>query len=333
MISNLEEVNRLLQYFDQYALDSTHQDDLLKQLSKSPVVTQSSLDHKATVDFCVSAGFMERSGGKLFLTSSGRDLMALAKTNKPYYLIDFNQKECDYINRRVFLDPNFDSPIREVLREYFERDDFRKSWRYNYREGEPLPRDFMGYVNLLKQSGLLLEHSGLYEIDPRYSPQVSVLVSERPLVSQEELEGIKERQMKTGQAAEKIVVNQERKELRQIGCEEEARLVTRISTWDTAAGYDIKSFAGPSKTKRHNKFIEVKGSTGEVLRFVWSANEIEKARILGDRYWLYFVGEIDGGRSTKLRKFQDPFRVILNSSKFDKKNTGFVITETRRGRS
>ncbi|QQG48406.1 MAG: DUF3883 domain-containing protein [archaeon] len=260
-------------------------------------------------------------------------MTALAKTNKPSYLIDFNQRECQYINCKVFLGSSFDSPIRPVLREYFERDDLSKSWRYNYRGEEPLPQDFMEYVNLLKQSGLLLEHSGLYEINPQYSPQVSVLVSERPLLSQEELENIRDGQMKTGQDAERIVTNHEREELRRLGCVEEARLVIRVSTWDTAAGYDIKSFAGPSKTKRHDKFIEVKGSTRESLRFIWSANEIEKARVLKHHYWLYFVGGVAGKKSTSLRKFQDPVRNILNSSKFDKKSTGFVVREARRGRS
>ena len=118
----------------------------------------------------------------------------------------------------------------------------------------------------------------------------------------------------------------EREELRRIDCLEEAELVTRVSDWDVAAGYDIKSFSGHSKTKRHDKFIEVKGSAGAQVRFFWSRNEIEKAKSLRKNYWLYFLPEVHGSRNANPLKIQDPIRRVLNSERFNKDCVGFEVT-------
>lgn len=330
MIKSLDEINRLLFIFDQYDLDVVSEDALLKYMSGSPIVSQSALDHRATIKFCLLVGILKEKQGGLGLTTIGKRFARLALEKNPSHLMDFNKRQCDSMNSDILLNPQFNSPIHETLRDYFERDDYSKSWKYDYSENPPLPSEFMGYVDLLKQCGLLLEHDGLYEVDPRYSPAVSVLLAEKPSLSQEELDKILERQKRTGSVAEELIVNYEREILKDQECFEEAELVTKVSDWDTAAGYDVKSFSGPSRTKRHDKFIEVKGSTDRRVRFIWSANEIEQARRLGKNYWLYFLGGI--GKEERLHplKFQDPCRSILRSDKFNKRCVGYEITAVPR---
>jgi len=64
-------------------------------------------------------------------------------------------------------------------------------------------------------------------------------------------------------------------------------LVTRISTINASAGYDILSFSSINAT-RHDRFLEVK-SFDKKPHFYWSDNEISKAKDLGNSYHLALV--------------------------------------------
>jgi Domain of unknown function (DUF3883) len=64
-------------------------------------------------------------------------------------------------------------------------------------------------------------------------------------------------------------------------------LVRSISDDDAAAGFDILSFDS-TRHLVHDRFIEAK-SYAEEHSFYWSCGEIESARVLGMRYWLYLV--------------------------------------------
>jgi Domain of unknown function (DUF3883) len=106
----------------------------------------------------------------------------------------------------------------------------------------------------------------------------------RKVLSPEQLERLQEAQARQGAEAEEYVLQFERSRL-----EGHAQLsfVRRISTTNTAAGYDIESFEG-LKSFLPDKFIEVKSYRGTV-HFFWSVGELEAARELGDRYYIYVV--------------------------------------------
>ena len=63
--------------------------------------------------------------------------------------------------------------------------------------------------------------------------------------------------------------------------------VRSISDENAAAGFDILSFDG-LRALSHDRFIEVKGYADE-FSFFWSREEMEAARRLRMRYWLYLV--------------------------------------------
>ena len=63
--------------------------------------------------------------------------------------------------------------------------------------------------------------------------------------------------------------------------------VRSISEENAAAGFDILSFNG-LRALSHDRFIEVKGYSEE-FSFFWSLEEMEAARRLRMRYWLYLV--------------------------------------------
>lgn len=314
--------------FDQYRLDSTDEKELVKNLRRTPVIERTSVDHYDTLDFCKRAGVLTENRGKIRLTQFGRKLKKLATFENPTYSYELTNEECRQLNSGVFLNRNFDSPVARILADSFVSDDLRKNWFYDYTENPPLEVEFLNYARIMKQSKLLFEHDGMFETNPNYSPLVSKLVSSKDSkLALAELQSTLIEEEKTGKAAEQIVLQYEKDELRRKNCSDEADLVVSVSSWDVAAGFDIKSFDGPSRTKIHDKFIEVKGSKNEDLRFFWSSNEIETAQKLQDKYWLYFVPQVGQKYvNSSPVKFQNPIRSILGSSKYKKEIMGYKIS-------
>jgi hypothetical protein len=65
--------------------------------------------------------------------------------------------------------------------------------------------------------------------------------------------------------------------------------IKRISPFDVAAGFDIVSYNNNDSIVI-DRFIEVKTYVGSV-HFNWSKNEIEKAKLMGNQYYLYLVDD------------------------------------------
>jgi hypothetical protein len=67
--------------------------------------------------------------------------------------------------------------------------------------------------------------------------------------------------------------------------------IEHTSLRNVMAGYDIRSFEGTldSKNERVERLIEVKAVSINDYNFYWSRNEIEVARKLGEKYYLYLL--------------------------------------------
>ena len=61
-----------------------------------------------------------------------------------------------------------------------------------------------------------------------------------------------------------------------------------------------------------------------------SSNEIEKAASLREKYWLYFLPNISGGKSSEPLMIRDPYKNVLRSRKYSIKGVKFEITERSR---
>jgi hypothetical protein len=104
------------------------------------------------------------------------------------------------------------------------------------------------------------------------------------VLSPDQLERLQQAQSKQGADAEEFVLALEKKRLQGHA---QLQLVRRISLTNTAAGYDIESFEG-LRSFLPDRFIEVK-SHQEVERFFLSSGEMEAAKELGERYYLYVI--------------------------------------------
>lgn len=134
-----------------------------------------------------------------------------------------------------------------------------------------------------------------------------------------------------GVFAEKIVVREEIKKLKESGLNEEAKKVRRISEENAKAGYDIESFGKEGEDRGKPIFIEVKGSGGFKEDFFWTENEVKVAEENGDSYWLYFVSGID----LKKKWFSEVIKhknaiSIMEDPNFETKPVKYHITKKSR---
>ncbi len=106
----------------------------------------------------------------------------------------------------------------------------------------------------------------------------------RRKMSLETLKNRLKQEEEQGTLAEEFVVRYEKMRLKGTGVE---RFVKRISEIDVAAGYDIVSYSN-GIVNAYDRFIEVKSFNG-TPHFYWSKNEMERAGVLGLKYFLYIV--------------------------------------------
>lgn len=101
--------------------------------------------------------------------------------------------------------------------------------------------------------------------------------------------------------------------------------IKRISETYTNAGYDIKSF-NDLDSFIHDRFIEVKSYKGKIT-FYWSKIEVEKAKLLKDKYYLYLVDRSLMPNSDYIPKiFQDPYKKIFENDIWKKETENWKIT-------
>jgi len=99
-------------------------------------------------------------------------------------------------------------------------------------------------------------------------------------ITLEQLMRTLEDQAKKGEEAELFVMEYETKRLG-------GKNPKSISTIDVAAGFDIMSYESINSTD-FDRFIEVK-AIGKNISFYWTANEVAKAKLIGNSYYIYLV--------------------------------------------
>ena len=98
------------------------------------------------------------------------------------------------------------------------------------------------------------------------------------------------------------------------------KFVKKISDLNVSAGYDVLSFDAESPDLKYNRFIEAKGSSNNLIRFEWSNNEMKIAKILGQNYWIYFLGGVDLEKKSSTEQpilYQDPIKTIIGNPDFE----------------
>ena len=119
-----------------------------------------------------------------------------------------------------------------------------------------------------------------------------------------------------GLMAEVLIYKLERKKFKnKSGIQKKIR---HISLENVMAGYDIKSYEWLKNKKLTPKYIEVKAVSPNDWKFYWSKNEINKARHLGNSYYLYLVPVKKSPDIAGLFMIRNPYReVFLNKKQWE----------------
>lgn len=118
-----------------------------------------------------------------------------------------------------------------------------------------------------------------------------------------------------GLIAEEVIIEYEVKRLAALSVLPSE--IEHTSKVNVLAGYDIKSFEDylDSKSKLIERFIEVKAVSVDDYKFYWSKNEMEIAKVFGEKYYLYIlpVGLSNTFELDKMIIKRNPFKNIYSN--------------------
>jgi hypothetical protein len=229
------------------------------------------------LEIALSLGFLRQSANLFTLTSSGRIFIEQAAPN----IADLSSMQGRLL-LGVLLDNNeIRLSLASLLREFRQNENncFEAnpsvSWESSKQE----------IAKILQQIGALRYREGVLLISPEFEEILSTNLIESAKLTEDALWKRLETQRLRAREVEQFVLAEERKRLVHLSRPDLAELVSRVSAEDVSAGYDIHSYEADGSTR----YIEVKSSTGNQIRFIWSVGERRLARELGARYWIYFV--------------------------------------------
>lgn len=302
--NNVGDVNGIIYFLKLVLSDSRTQKSSAQKLCA--LRNNIRLNFPAAVLLFKYLGVIEEKSGYLYPTQIGERLNESANIEKELCMLCFNKVITDNL-----LDIN---AVHYIL----NNDEYAIE-KYGFSVSAALFR------NILLQYHALKESSGDLIISAEYE-DVFTEVQRKYKVgrSLEKLKKQLEKQEEQGERAEQFVLEYEANRL--VG---HPRLdkIKQISVIDVTAGYDILSFEDVTSEK-HNRFIEVKSYVGNP-HFYWSQNEIEKAKLYEDKYFIYLIDatKVDNPEYEP-RIIQNPVANVLESDAWILDPTSYKVYST-----
>ena len=324
MISDLREINRLLIVIDELQVNNQGKVlDVIEQC-ENIVLGGKRVNHKNTINFCVSSGILLQNNEFLKYSPLG---VKFFKAN-PEKVWDLNNLQKTLLIENCFLDGFYYEKTISILKQFL-KDNKRKTFVFS-KQNLPFLHGDPSHIQLLKQIELILEDETKLFVNPEFSKLLSFQLSSKKM-SYEELEQKLKINKEVGDIAEQIVLEYEKNRLKNDeSANIESKLVQIISATDVTAGYDIESFDGQTNDLKFNRHIEVKGSTNYDISFYWSSGEIKKSSELKESYWIYFVSGINRQTQSfngEIIKIPNPSHEVLETEKYSSNCTKFHITK------
>lgn len=280
-------------------------------------------DHDVSVEFALQLGFLLPAGKwKIRLSSEGNNFLNF----NPEELFDLTTKQKNFLLRRYFFDGEFQKSAKSFFK-CFELSEKNVTFSWSPTDGRPLG-DNEWLLDCMTQLGVIYRLQNLLLVKKEYASTISEFIAEPKGWTEDQLfEYLKEKK-KLGDLAERLIFKWEVGRLKKAKHEVESHCVKLISKLDVGAGYDIKSFNGKSKGMKFDRFIEVKGSKGKGLRFIWSENEIKTAENLKENYWIYYLGGVDVDKKVAKYEpilYQNPLVSLKKDARLTMKGNGYVV--------
>ena len=280
--------------------DSCSIDSLIKQC-RSVVFGGQRGEYESVLDHCKYIGLVKIKNKEVVISTLGEKF--LSANRERYFEINESQKQL--IAERVIFLGAWSHHARELFNS-FSLNQVTETYELSTVD-TPLSKNQITSIHFFRYLGILHEEKSVIKIEKRYSELVYQLTADGKAISEQQLEKILMENRRLGAKAENAVVEFEKGRLRKLGKPIQAELVKRISTINTAAGYDIESFDGETDEVFPNRFIEVKATAGDALRFYWTINEMNVAKKKKKSYWIYLM------TSFKENKPEDTIPILIQN--------------------
>lgn len=280
-------------------------------------------EYESVLSHCRVGGLISIKGKNVSLSTLGNKF--LSANREKYFEITESQKQI--IAERIVFKGAWSNHARELF-EHFSANTQTALYELSTVETS-LPQNQNVTIHFFKYLGILQEENSLIRVHKRYSQLVYELTADSKAISEQQLEQLLMENRKLGAQAENAVVEFERQRLLKMGKTIQSELVKRISTINTAAGYDIESFDGTTDDVFPNRFIEVKATTGEDIRFYWTINEREVAKKKKNQYWIYVLTNFREDKPSESLPItiQNPEHIIPKHDSFSIEVNKYLISE------
>lgn len=302
--------------------DSCSVDSLINQC-RSVVFGGVRGEYETVLNHCKFSGLISSKNNNVTLSTLGHKF--LSANSKRYFEITEAQKQI--IAERIVFKGAWSQHARGLF-EFFSINQTSATYELSTVDTS-LPITQNATVHFFKYLGILLEGEFVIQVDKKYSELVYQLTADSKAITEQQLEKMLMENSKLGTKAEQAVVEFEKLRLLKMGKAVQAELVKRISTINTSAGYDVESFDGITDDIFPNRFIEVKATTGEEIRFYWTNNEIEVAKKKKKKYWIYMMKSFKENRPNESIPImiQNPEHVIPRHAFLSMEVNKYLITE------
>lgn len=243
-------------------------DDIRVLCTHAPAGFQLSAD--SLVAYCTSFGWVIQDEG----ISACDEIRAVLNDNVRlnYYMVESTLKTL------------FDKKILTADMFIYDIDKCQVSFR-----NELLPLSYASIRNvLISQEFLIIEraaHKTVFWVHPDFEKVLAQFCKKSShTLTLEQLKSRLEANSIAGAKAESFVLEYEKRRIDNPALQRKIKLISEV---DVCAGYDIVSYESNTSTS-YDRFIEVKAISRN-QSFFWSKNELEIAKLQGEKYFLYLV--------------------------------------------
>jgi hypothetical protein len=282
-------------------------------------------EYESILDHCKYCGLISVKNDQITFSTLGHRFL---NANKERYF-EITEAQKQLIAERIVFKGVWSQHARELFELFYVN---QSTYTYELSTVDIIvPITQNSTVHLFKFLGIINEDKLIIKVDKKYSGLVYELIADRKVLSEQQLEKILLENRKLGVQAENAVVEFEKKRLKKLGKSFQAEFVKRISPFNTAAGYDIESFDGTSDDIFPNRFIEVKATQQDEIRFYWSSNEMKVAKKKKNSYWIYMMKEFNEASpaDTIPIMIQNPEHQIRKSDYLTIEGHTFLIKEAK----
>lgn len=266
----------------------------LEALVQRTMAIDSQVPAREVIEQAITWGLMFQDGDECTLSRTGKELARRQSQ------IDVRASPAarEYILKSAYLNPEMPTSHCCRLLLGFSVDAIRGTFVFHRSEVDDL--EIRSALRLLSGVGYLDIEGDTALVRQEYVGLTNSVLQILRLERREYVASIDAEANEIGAVAEERALADETRRLTDYGYPELAKLVQQISRVDNSAGYDVLSYCGTGPNPTERRLIEVKGTRGDEIGFVWTRNERSVASKAGAAYWIYVYTSVDTEQRTAI---------------------------------